>query len=116
MAIIFGTRYAILKEKYQRAEALTGGNARNGRAAIDRYGCAACHAIPGTDHRGPAVGPPLEGIGSRGFVAGVIKNDPENLIRWIINPPAVDPQTAMPNVGVTETDARDIAAYLYTLD
>ena len=45
----------------------------------------------------------------------MLPNTPQNLIRWIQNPPAVDPLTAMPNVGVTQADARDIAAYLYTL-
>ena len=39
---------------------------------------------------------------------------PENLIRWVIAPREVDPRTAMPDVGVSPADARDIAAYLYT--
>jgi hypothetical protein len=61
------------------------------------------------------VGPPLDRIGSRAFVGGVVRNTPDNLISWIQNPPALDEKTAMPNLGVTPTDARDIAAYLYTL-
>jgi cytochrome c len=45
----------------------------------------------------------------------VLPNTPENMFRWLQNPPAVDPLTAMPNLGVTEADARDMAGYLYTL-
>jgi cytochrome c len=61
------------------------------------------------------VGPPLTGIASRAFIAGVLPNAPDNMIRWIRDPRAVDSLTAMPNTGVTPADARDIAAYLYTL-
>jgi cytochrome c1 len=61
------------------------------------------------------VGPSLERLGGRAYVGGVLPNTRENLVRWILNPPAVDPQTAMPNLHVSEADARDIAGYLYTL-
>ena len=61
------------------------------------------------------VGPPLGTIAQRVFIAGVLPNEPDNMIRWIENPPGVDPKTAMPYMGVTPRDARDIAAYLYTL-
>jgi cytochrome c1 len=62
------------------------------------------------------VGPPLSGLGARAYLAGRLENRPENLVRWIINPRSVDPQTVMPNVGVTPHDGRDIAAFLYTLN
>jgi cytochrome c1 len=61
------------------------------------------------------VGPNLQGIASRAYIAGVLPNTPDNMVRWIQNPQAVDEKTAMPNVGVSSRDARDIAAYLYTL-
>jgi cytochrome c1 len=61
------------------------------------------------------VGPPLTGVGSRKILAGVIPNSPENMIRWIMDPPAVDSNTAMPNLHVTREAARDMTAYLYTL-
>ena len=61
------------------------------------------------------VGPPLDHIAQRVYIAGVLPNEPDNMIRWIENPQAVDPKTAMPYMGVTPRDARDIAAYLYTL-
>jgi cytochrome c2 len=97
------------------AEALTGGDVEAGRAAVKTYGCDACHTIPGVvDARG-LVGPPLTQIANRIYIGGVLTNTPDNLIKWIQNPPDVDPRTAMPNLGVHETEARDIAAYLYTL-
>ena len=61
------------------------------------------------------VGPPLDHIASRAYIAGKFANNPETLIKWLQNPPSFDPNTTMPNMGVTEQDSRDIAAYLYTL-
>jgi putative membrane protein len=86
-----------------------------GRAAIAKYGCGSCHTIPGITGAEGLVGPPLGQIASRVYIAGVLPNDPDNMIRWIENPPGVDEKTAMPYMGVTPRDARDIAAYLYTL-
>jgi cytochrome c len=102
--------------EYRAATAMTkGGDPKRGRAAIAAHGCTGCHTIPGVRGANGLVGPPLTSMGSRAYVAGVMKNTPENLIRWIQDPPAVDPMTAMPKLGVNETDARDIASYLYTL-
>jgi cytochrome c1 len=61
------------------------------------------------------VGPPLSGLVYRDYIAGVLVNTPDNLMRWIRDPHGVDPMTAMPNTGVTASDARDIAGYLYSL-
>jgi cytochrome c1 len=95
---------------------LTGADVERGRAALVRYECGACHEIPGV--RGPAslVGPPLDGFGRRVQLAGRFSNRPEVLVRWIVDPPSLKADTAMPDVGVSESDARDIAAYLYTLE
>jgi putative membrane protein len=86
-----------------------------GSAAIRKYGCGSCHTIPGITGAQGLVGPPLGQVASRVYIAGVLPNEPDNMIRWLENPPAVDPKTAMPNMGVSVRDARDIAAYLYTL-
>jgi cytochrome c len=99
----------------QTAEVTTGGDARRGAAAISRYGCGSCHIIPGISGAQGLAGPPLSGIASRIYIAGVLQNTPENMMRWIENPPAVDEHTVMPNLGVTPKDAADIAGYLYTL-
>lgn len=94
---------------------VAGGDPERGRAAIDRYGCGSCHTIPALSAARGMVGPPLTDFALRGYVAGVVPNWPGYLVRWIMDPPSLAPQTAMPNLGVAEQDARDIAAYLYTL-
>jgi cytochrome c len=99
----------------KRAAELTGGDPLRGRAKIQYYGCGACHTIPGVDGADTLVGPELTHFASRVYVAGVLPNSPENVVRWIRNPKQVDGLTAMPNLNVSEADARDIAGYLYTL-
>lgn len=99
----------------RKAEAMTGGNPRRGVAAINKYGCASCHTIPGVPGATALVGPNLQQVASRVYLAGVLPNTPDNMVRWIQHPRDVDPLTAMPNLGVTDQDARDIAGYLYTL-
>jgi mono/diheme cytochrome c family protein len=91
------------------------GAVQRGRAAIQQYGCSTCHLIPGI--RGPdaQVGPPLAGIAGRIYLAGVVLNTPAHMIEWLRHPQEVKPLSAMPDLGVDERDARDIAAYLYTL-
>ena len=105
-----------MSESEQAAAEMTGGgNPSRGRAAIERYGCGTCHTIPGVRGADALVGPPLSQVASRSYVGGVLTNSPENMIRWIRDPRAVDNLTAMPTLGVTDQDARDIASYLYTL-
>jgi cytochrome c len=99
----------------REARLLAGGNPMLGKDAMRRYGCIACHVTPGFTGTNPHVGPPLESFGQRTFVAGVAENTPDNLTRFIREPRSVAPQSAMPVLGVSETDARDIATYLYTL-
>ncbi len=82
---------------------------------MSQYGCNGCHRIPGITGAEVDVGPPLAGIARRQLIAGQIANTPETMVRWIRNPQNVDALTAMPNLGVTEHDARDIAAFLATL-
>jgi cytochrome c len=91
------------------------GDAERGRALIQSYGCSSCHTIPGVLGARALVGPPLWAMADRGYIGGVLPNTQSDMVRWIRNAPAVNPRTAMPNLGVTETDARDIAAYLSTL-
>ena len=99
-----------------RAGALTGGgDPERGREFILRRGCGGCHSIPRVPGARAKVGPPLDGFAGRAYIAGREANQPENLMRWIENPHAVDPQTAMPPMGIQREEARDIAAFLYTL-
>lgn len=98
------------------AAALRPADARRGRQALPQYACSACHTIPGITSSHPQVGPPLAGIASRSLIAGRLPNTPDNLVAWITRTHAVDARSAMPEMGVSEQDARDIAAYLGTLD
>ena len=91
------------------------GDIGRGRSALSQYGCNGCHQIPGITGAQVNVGPPLAGIARRQLIAGQIGNTPEAMARWLRNPQSVDARTAMPNLGVTERDARDIAAFLATL-
>lgn len=91
-------------------------NADRGRLAMYGYACIACHRVPGLVGPQADVGPPLAGMGSRRYIAGVLANNRDNMVRWLRNPTQVDPLTAMPDLNVTEQDANDIAAYLETLE
>lgn len=93
----------------------TGGDFRHGKDRIMHYGCGSCHSIPGVPNAHGLVGPPLILFGRRTYIAGELPNTPDNLVQWLRDPKSVEAGTAMPNLGVTEQDARDIAAYLYTL-
>lgn len=86
-----------------------------GHAALSQYGCNGCHVIPGVTGAEVHVGPPLAGIARRQLIAGRLANNRDNMMLWLMQPQKVDPLTAMPNLGVSERDARDIAAYLGTL-
>lgn len=98
-----------------KARAMTGGEPERGREAIRRYGCSSCHTVPGVDGARGLVGPSLAGIADRVYLAGSLPNTPANLIRWTRAPQQIQPGNAMPDLGVTEADGKDIAAYLYTL-
>jgi cytochrome c len=78
--------------------------------------CAACHVVPGVPDAVGNVGPSLEGIARQQIIAGRLANNPANMVRWLMHPQQVAPGNAMPEMGLTEDQARKIAAYLYTLD
>lgn len=99
----------------ERARRLTGGDPARGPALMRAYGCVQCHTIPGVPGANGLVGPPLAGIANRVYIGGVVTNTPDNIVRWIMNPKAIDPMTAMPFLGVHDAQARHMAAYLYTL-
>ena len=90
------------------------GDAKRGKLLAVQYGCAACHAIPQMPTQG-LVGPALGGVGKRAYVAGKLPNTPENIVRWIRFPHEVAPDTLMPDMGISEVDARDLAVFLYGL-
>lgn len=99
-----------------RPPAALEGDVRAGAAAMEAYGCSACHSYPGAGGDADAyVGPPLDRWSRRSFIAGYLPNNQPNLTDWIMDPDGLRPGTAMPDLGVSETDARDMAAYLLSL-
>jgi cytochrome c2 len=96
------------------AIAMTRGDIERAPELIRRYGCAGCHTIPGIPGGDGKVGGPLKDIRQRVYVGGVVINAPDNLVRWIVSPQTFSPRTAMPATGITEAEARDVAAYLYS--
>jgi cytochrome c oxidase assembly factor CtaG/cytochrome c2 len=94
---------------------ISGANAAHGPALIRAYGCGSCHMVPGVRGARGTVGPPLAHFARRGYIAGTLRNTPDQLIYWLRRPQQVLPGNAMPDTGLSEQEARDIAAYLYTL-
>jgi cytochrome c2 len=88
---------------------------KRGADLIRANGCATCHSIPGIDRAHGNIGPPLDRIGTRVFIAGMLRNTPENMVRWLKNPQAIVPGNAMPNMHLNDGQARDITAYLAEL-
>lgn len=91
------------------------GDARRGSDLVKQYQCGTCHDIPGIAGADGNVGPPLHRIGTRTYIAGYIQNSPDNMADWIEDPQRALPGNAMPRMGIPQKDARDIAAFLYTL-
>jgi len=87
----------------------------NGRELLYSYGCGSCHVIPGVRKATGRVGPKLDGFVDQMFIAGILTNTPDNLSSWLQNPQAFNDKTAMPNLDVTPSDARDMIAYLYSV-
>jgi cytochrome c len=79
---------------------------------VIQYGCPTCHVIPGVPGAVGKVGPSLEGLEQRSYLAGTLQNSPENLVLWIQHPQQIHPGTAMPEMGVTPADATRIATFL----
>jgi cytochrome c oxidase assembly factor CtaG len=91
------------------------GQAARGASLIDKYGCGGCHTIPDVANAKGNVGPPLNQVGSRVYIAGLLRNSPDNMALWIQDPQKVLPGNAMPAMGISSKEARDITAFLYTL-
>ena len=99
---------------WTHAAAATGGDPYRGESMFIQYGCGSCHGLKHVRMAGGMVGPPLDGIAVRAMIAGKLPNQPDNMVRWIRDPQAVTPGTDMPDLHVSQRDARDITAFLYT--
>jgi sulfur-oxidizing protein SoxX len=87
-----------------------------GLKLIERHGCAACHVIPNIPWPQGRTGGSLDGIGGRPMIAGRLPNQPDMMTRFVRDAPSLLPDTGMPAMPLTEAEARDVAAYLYSLD
>jgi cytochrome c len=94
-----------------------GSPAAEGLMIVSQKPCGGCHVIPGVPSANGAVGPSLAGVGGRARIAGgaVEVHSVDDLKRWVQNPGAVKPGTAMPATGLSEDEATKVAAYLSTL-
>lgn len=93
----------------------TGGDPARGRRTIEARNCGRCHVIPGVRTADGQSAPPLLWFSRRTFIAGEVPNTPANLVQWVQRPQSIEPGTAMPDLGLNTHEARDVAAYLYTL-
>jgi cytochrome c2 len=113
---LFALVLAACDENRPSAPIVTDGDAERGRQEIARLQCGACHRIPGIRAARGTVGPPLAEFARRVYLAGKWPNEPRYLETWLRDPPAMAPLTAMPALVNDVQAARDIAAYLYTLE
>ena len=79
-----------------------------------QYGCPSCHVIPDVPGAVGKVGPSLDSLAQRTYLAGVLPNSPANLERWLMHPQSIHPGTAMPEMGVTRQDASIMSDFLQT--
>jgi cytochrome c len=101
--------------RIEAARALTGGEPERGRELVRRYSCGSCHVIPGVSEDIGKLGPTLDGVAGRARLGGQVPNTPENMKSWIRDPHAMKRGSGMPKLGVSSDDARDLAAFMYTL-
>jgi cytochrome c len=95
------------------AKTITGGDPDRAPAIFRRYGCSGCHTITGIPGADGQAGAPLAGLSKRVYIAGVLENNSDNLVAWIVSPRSFSPRTAMPATGISQQEAKDLAAYLY---
>jgi cytochrome c len=101
-------------QRVEIGRALTQGDPAQAPVIMRRYGCTGCHTIPGIAGADGKVGGSLADISKRVYVGGVINNSAENLVRWIVSPQSFSANSAMPATGISEDEARDVVAYLYS--
>ncbi|MES2035381.1 MAG: c-type cytochrome [Pseudomonadota bacterium] len=116
VAIAALTLVCACADKTAAPRPIAGADPERGLAVMEQAGCGACHDVPGLDWPRGTVGGPLAGFGSRTLIAGRFPNQPDVLVTWLRDAPSLSPTTGMPPMPITDAQARDVAAYLYTLD
>ncbi len=99
----------------QDAAAPTSDLAKAGEQVFTSGACIGCHTIRGTVAQAK-VGPDLTHVGSRTTIAGgTLDNTPDNLAKWLHNPPGIKPGSIMPNLNLTTDQIQKLVAYLESL-
>jgi cytochrome c2 len=91
------------------------GDPVQGEIVITRQACGSCHRIPGIQQADGMVGPPLAHFAGRQMIVGRLPNTPHSLELYLRSPQSISKGNAMPDMGLTTKQTRDVAAYLYTL-
>jgi len=87
------------------------GLAADGKAVFAKSACVGCHTIAGVSSGG--LGPNLSHFGGRAtLAAGMWPNTPDNVAAWVRDPQRLKPGAKMPELGLTEDQAKALAAYL----
>jgi cytochrome c2 len=113
IASVAAATWSSRRDAERVARTMTGGDPARAPELMRRHGCAGCHTIPGIPGADGQVGPPLSSLIRRLYIGGVTTNSPEHLVEWIVSPKTFSPRSAMPTTGISEPEARDVAAYLY---
>jgi cytochrome c len=114
VAAVAGLSWYAAHQRAELAATLTGGDPSHAPWLMTKYGCAGCHTINGVPGADGKVGPPLKGLIERVYIGGTAPNNAKNLVRWLVDPQHFAPHAAMPPPGLSDGEARDIAAYLYS--
>jgi cytochrome c oxidase subunit 2 len=86
-----------------------------GQTLFQQKGCVGCHSLVALNAPPGLIGPNLTDVGAHSWIAaGTLKNTDENLARWIRTPQTVKPGALMPNLGVSEAEAKALVAFLRT--
>jgi sulfur-oxidizing protein SoxX len=116
VAIAALTLVCACADKSDPPRPIAGADPARGLVVMESVGCGACHAIPGVKWPTGTVGGSLNGFAERPLIAGRLPNQPDTLVAWLKDAPSLSPTTGMPPMPITEAQARDVAAYLYSLD
>lgn len=114
--VIFVAGCGLLSQSRDPRVEETGGSITRGQELVKIHGCVACHSVSGVASVNDGYGPSFDDFPAQRLIGGSVENEPDTLIQFLISPQTVIPDTAMPTVGISEEDARDIATWLYSLD
>ena len=116
LTLVFATNCKSAHDQaLEDARTRVGGDPERGAFLIQRYGCGGCHRIPAVAGAAGKAAPSLSSLASEPYISGNLPNTPENVMRWIQAPHSILPNTKMPDLGISDTEARDITTYLWSL-